>query len=754
MKFIKNRRIANVIVVVVIVIFLMAAIISSFIGYTSRQESVAFMDLHRQRAIVLAQSAIEAAVLKVKEEANVFPDNPFTLVKNYLKALKNPTASWFLKFRVPAFALSGGITGQSFMHDYSINAFLSVEGPPLNLPMDWAKKTYSAKDLKLEKLIKDLHMDGRAKVSVTVDFKQMRPIMSDEEGTILWEGAVTDDSEIQAAAKRVGTWIFEHLNLPDEINIEVGKYVTEAAAKCLPYADFPIIKDVVKWITDWITNSDFMKKYATIKIPIRKWLEKALDKIIKQLKIGDIEPISAKVVLEKLGTLDLVANVEYSLPYGKTYKIKVHATKDVKVIDIQPPNPLYSFYWKRKGGSKPTLSSTGGGLFEIRSFPFTFNDMAKILKGDFSPLTTLKALPGMIFVGAGGGEKHKIDTDIQDLLLLIGQYNDFLPRFPGYGFSHASWTFPSAYFGKIPVDAFVPDIPGVPNLCFGWGSLATVIKNTRKGGLFPGKVRLFGPWAVFPTINLSSGGNFYKRVVKLSGYCWPWIYLLFVTIPGGCMWTIRREETPYGYGFYNRGVTVRFNGKIENLYTPSQYRKKATYVYYTWKAFESDKSIRDKNGVIFLDGVIFIDTRKMKPAVLKGKFYGTGMIVVNGDVRIDGDIRHEPYVTVNGKKKKAPFSIICFGKITTARKVKVEAAVYAQNGVAVGKGGKMEIRGNLVCREFYPKDIKGDLIIRYDSRYTIASFGALIPYVSRYVPDRYYVVISRQYSSYKVYRTD
>ncbi len=714
----------------ILCLFILLLFIVNVVSFTRNQDYKVFHIANVEKAKNIAESAIEAANLKIRHEMNIAEKDAFKMVSKLVSALKDPQASWFWRFRVPGIITEAGFKNQTGLKDTTITASLSVSDIP-GMPKDWAKSelvTNSSKDeLGLNKIIEN--MGGTANIKVKSIFKQLRPITSEEDDIVLWEGAVTDDSQVQEMVSNVGTKLFGFLNLPKRIEVDLSQIAGGLEIDTpVPGLTIPLGKIL----------GDVFRNWGRIEIDISKWVDQAITKLAGSIQIADLIPIKANILIEKIGTLEHTVYVEF-YPNGSRipFKTKMVVTRDIKVVDLQGPNPLYTFFWQNKKNVRhadTAWAKTGGGYFVCNNLPF---DLFK--PGNIGEMQH----PGLICIG--GDKKQIIPTSYNDILLIFPKHNSVLPKFPGYGFSRGKWYIPSGY-RIVPCDIFIPNMVGMPNLCVGWIELAGFIYKVISSGFMPAKTQLFGSWCLHPTLNLSINGRVYKQICKVQtmGTNLPWLFLWFITIPGFAPWIYTFEEHPYGYSFYEQGPNPESNPVVENLYRCDQYKKKATYIYRNSAEFNSDKTIRDSNGVVLIDGVIYVDG----PLELSGKFYGAGQIAAKGNIVIKGDVRHS---FVEGKRTM-PFSLISFGKLVCNRNSVVEAAVYAKNGCEIN--GKLTIDGNFVCKVFDPKLIKKDFTINYKSRNTTASLLSLIPFVGRYAPDRYRVIMSEQYTSWKVVKFD
>lgn len=725
-----SRRAGLAIPLAVLCLFVLGVFLFNAVTFSRNQDFKAFHSANVEKARHIAESALESANLRIRREMNIADRDAWKMVSKMISELANPKASWFWKFRVPGILVDAGFEGQTGLRDTKVTATLSVSDIP-GIPKDWGKGVLvadsSRDELGLAEVLKAV--GGRADVKVTSIFKHLRPITSEHEPMVLWEGAVTDDSKIQQAVSNVGTKLFGFLGLPRRIEIDLSGIAGELSIDTpIPGLTIPLGQIL----------GDMFRNIARFDIDISKWVDKAIAKLAGSINIGDLLPVKANVLIEKIGTLEHTVEVDY-YPEGSRipFRTKVVATRDMKVVDLQAPNPLYTFYWLNKEDirhSDVDWAKTGGGLFVCNNLTFD------IFKPD-----SIRDLEHPGLIGIGGSKKQVIPTSYNDVLMIFPRHSPLIPKFPSYGFSRGKWYMPSGY-RIVPCDIFIPNMVGMNNLCVGWIELAGFIYKVISSGFIPAKTQFFGNWGLHPTLNLTINGNVYKQICKVQtmGVNTPWLFLAFVTIPGFAPYLYTMEEYPYGYSFYEQGPAPEGSYAVENIYKHDQYMKKATYVYKSTQEFMADRAIRDDNGVVFIDGVLYVDG----PLELSGKFYGAGQIVCRGDLTITGDVRH----TFVENDRKMPFSLISLGTLRCNRKSVVEGAVYAADGVEIT--APLTIDGNFVCRKFTPKGIAKDFKINYRSRNTTASLLALIPVVGRYAPDRYRAVMSQQYTSWKVVKLD
>ncbi len=722
-----------VIPLAIAVVSLLALTAYFTVNFSKNQDAKTFHVVNVENAKLLADAALEAGTYKVRTEMNDMGNlNPIDIIKGVVSMLSNPSSSWYLKMRVPGIIVTGGVTASTGIS--GVNAEISLSPDSLGLPPTWSKQTLNAGALGITQFIRELGGDdSRTKVELTMMLKDMKPVLSDG-GTVLWPGAATDDSFIQDWVKKLGNQLFDFLGLNDiKFKIDLSQFIKGLTISIM---GIPIrIGDIL---------ASVLGNFLTIDINVGAMLSKALENIAGQLKIGDIMPIKAAVVIEKLATIAYTVKVEY-VPSGSSIPIKleVEATRDVKVVDCAAPNPLYSFYWLNKDNKtygEESWGRTAGGKFKLMNLnldpdykgKFEINDVLSFFKGLFS--LKIVRFPGLCHIGGAG--KQKIPTGLNDLLLLYPGHTPAITMFGNYGYGKC--FLPRAFFlGAPPADA-IPWFPWISVPPIGVIGIVKVVKAIAdKSG---NNTQLFGDFCLSPPLNMKINGNVAKTFTRVDGVGFSFPVPFPPCMLGAGAYKYKTEEKGYSYSFFEKEPKAEPNGMIENLYAPDQYRKKSSIAFQSGSEFNSDSTIRDGAGVIKIDGIMYIEGS----ASVSGTFFGAGQLVVNGDLTVTGDIIHKPKTG----NRIIPFAIICFGTLRTTADCRILAPVYAKNGVAIN--GSTHIMGNLVCEKFNPGLIARDLTVWYTPEITTSSFLSLIPYVGRYVPDRYRSIIANQYSTYKI----
>jgi hypothetical protein len=193
----------------------------------------------------------------------------------------------------------------------------------------------------------------------------------------------------------------------------------------------------------------------------------------------------------------------------------------------------------------------------------------------------------------------------------------------------------------------------------------------------------------------------------------------------------------------------------ENIYSPYQYIKKASYYYKTTSDFADDVENRSafvdlgtgKLEKVFLcDGVSFVENTDGQGLFLPDlKVLGRGVIVAAGNIHLTGDIqRVEP--------PNAPLSMLSIvarnGAILNKSERSVEACLYADRGLMMPIYAKLKVYGNLVINQFNRKACQGTLDVHYESNRCHSSIMSYFKDISKYDPTRYQANISKKWRQF------
>jgi len=537
----------------------------------------------------------------------------------------------------------------------------------------------------------------------------------------------------------------------------------------------PVLKKPISWLFDF--------------------LESGLDTLFAEIKIDG--------VIEKLATVHYDCLAEY-YPAGSAFPVstRIEATRDLKVVDIGcAPEPLHSFFWLNeedkkyppedwgRTGASSSASAGFGGVFRINNLnldptysgKFSISQIFDFFNGILSG--EIIRFPGKCYIGGSG--PHELPTGINDFLLV---YPEHLPPFslldnPGFldGIYLPSQlmsdifdtlkriAIPAGKTGKkvnLPIpfvlDATIwfPNVPMPPMGMVGMVDMLFIVVPEmimKKNFTEKAKTQLFGEFALSPTLNGKVDGNVKKIFLKNMGVGFTVPTPFFGAPVGLGAYSYMEQKKPYTYSFiekiYEDDEAPEPADEIANLYEKDQYEKKASYVYENGEEFLNDSTTVDSNNQRKIDGVTFIKG----DLELSGDnpFFGSGLLVVDGDLKLKKcNIIHE-YIKKDetGTTRTVPFGIICFKKVIMEGNCNIRSSVYAEEGIEINGGsidGMCNIFGNLVCKAFDPKMIGGNLTVWYTPEVTSSSLLSLIPGVGRFIPDRYRVILSKRFSTFKV----
>jgi hypothetical protein len=120
---------------------------------------------------------------------------------------------------------------------------------------------------------------------------------------------------------------------------------------------------------------------------------------------------------------------------------------------------------------------------------------------------------------------------------------------------------------------------------------------------------------------------------------------------------------------------------------------------------------------------------------------GKGQIVCKNDIILDADVTHGDDETI--------LSLIARGgAIYFSGCSEVEAACYSNLAPVCNSTSIVKLKGNLVANEF-DRDQVLNLEIFYDTKKCTASYLSLIRDVGKFAPERYWVSLAKNWSTYK-----
>ena len=536
-------------------------------------------------------------------------------------------------------------------------------------------------------------------------------------------------------------------------------------------------------------------------IPIQdiiKKLEDAVHNCLPSFLQAFAGNLSWDVTVEKQGTFEVITHVEYwpnSTDGTKGNKIvkTLIAQRDFRVADVQPIASDYTFFvanskllyeneslenldnWK---GDDCIDWNEGSGDLVIHNMPSLtaiWNSVKNLFTFDFKDLLRELQLPGNVRIN-GTNEmvlkltmlpKLSLNLDIikkmEVLALILGHKEGKIEC----GSSHPSSDSKDSHqiipnFTQVTYNFFDNGKP------FDWGYFGGDGSVGSYWLPIPprfARTLLFGNFHIEFPFSLRAEGFLKKKythiklmLVKIYIPPIPIIGFLGMDIPVPWLWANSHEE-PYGFckfPAYESDEDAKSAWDPEdpanlpaNLYSPSQYLKKASYYYASSAEFQRDvenRSIEYKGKKTFIcDGVTFVnDNLWLKNMHVMGR----GVIVSAANIHIDGNITREDY---DEKGNPTLFSIVArSGSIITGySKRKVEACLFADKGIQVPIGGGLEVHGNLCINRCNRDDIGGNVDVYYESNHCRSSLLSMIRPIAKYEPTRYHVTISSKYSSFQ-----
>lgn len=193
----------------------------------------------------------------------------------------------------------------------------------------------------------------------------------------------------------------------------------------------------------------------------------------------------------------------------------------------------------------------------------------------------------------------------------------------------------------------------------------------------------------------------------------------------------------------------------DNLYSPTQYLKKASYFYRSSAEFNADIENRStyitvdgvEKKVFVCDGVSFVEGANGGGLFLREMdVMGRGIIVCAGNIHIGGNIRRID-------KPDGPLTMLTLvarnGAIINKGDNSVEACCYGDRGLMNTAFGKLRIFGNLVVNRFNRSDCQGDVDVHYESNRCHSSFISYFKDIAKYDITRYHVNISKKWREFQ-----
>ncbi|MGM0599683.1 MAG: hypothetical protein ACQETH_07660 [Candidatus Rifleibacteriota bacterium] len=542
---------------------------------------------------------------------------------------------------------------------------------------------------------------------------------------------------------------------------------------------------------------------------IKNEIDDEYDDLCDKIDEEQVEPdgfgSDAKVV-EKGGILEITGLIDY-YPHGKDHEDKITrklvSTLPFKVSDIQPIAPEYSFFVAASDkidedlssltGGKVNFDSSAGGVFMVHSVPegnFNFVDGFNFNSSE----DDFQRIPGMIRINA---------PDVIDLHTFVGTPDEpYLTEFnvmtspknnsqfmniPVFQWKSDPGTrdhevdFPVLFDPAPDMNPIIPvGLEGV-ELFFKQGGLAL----NKTPSLLYGKCHMEYPLGICmegpvnmvysnalikvkpsaevdldevdtssppPDVNLASMSEAFE-----SGDIGTYSELINdasveegedgVTENSQIFVDYQNINTlPYGmlnytsYSDPDEWDPARTDNLPANCYSLLQYAKKSTYFYETAQDFidnhprhPDDTDAYDINGVIYIKDTLTVESSL--------KVMGKGQIVCKNDIILDADVKH-------GDNESVLSLIARGGAIYFSGCSEIEAACYSNLAPVCNSSSMVKLTGNLVANEF-DRDQILNLEIFYDTKKCTASYLSLIRDVGKFAPERYWVSLAKNWSTYK-----
>lgn len=189
----------------------------------------------------------------------------------------------------------------------------------------------------------------------------------------------------------------------------------------------------------------------------------------------------------------------------------------------------------------------------------------------------------------------------------------------------------------------------------------------------------------------------------------------------------------------------------ENVYSPTQYLKKASYFYRTGDEFVADIENRvtsvnvggEERKAFVCDGVSYVEGGLTLPEM---NVTGRGIIVCGGNITIGGGIRRID-------RPDAPLTLFSLvarnGAVINTGDNTVEACLYGDRGLMNAPGNRIRIFGNLVVNQFNRSDSQGNIDVHYESNRCHSSFISYFKNIAKYDITRYQVNLSKKWRMFQ-----
>lgn len=526
---------------------------------------------------------------------------------------------------------------------------------------------------------------------------------------------------------------------------------------------------------------------------INKRIEEAIQNCLPKFLQAFAGNASFDVTVEKQGFFEVVTEVEYTphYPGGPTIKKKLIMHREFRVADIQPIASDYTFFVANSkllyekslenfdswAGNDHIKWNEGMGTIVIHNMPSIseiWDSIKNIFSFEIKELAQNLKLPGLVRINGTKEmllkltmfEKFPVGADALDVFKKMEIVALLTPHKDGK----------TACAGDHPSGSDKHSIiPGLKSVTYNFWDKGKPFDWGYFGGGDPGGIGTY--WLPIPPMFARTllFGNFHLEFpmsMRVEGYLkkvYTHIRLLLVKIyippipiigfagmdiPIPWFWAKAVKE-PYGfcqwppYKSDAEGKTAWDPNKKGNLpanvYSPTQYLKKASYFYASSHDFNKDIENRTiiHNGkpTFICDGVTFVNDNLWLNEPLH--VMGRGIIVAAANVHIGADITREEK-DANGNN--TVFSIVARNGaiVNHYGKHEVHACLFGDKGILNPIGATLTVHGNLVVNRFKRKDCQGDLHVYYDSNHCRSSLLSMIRPVAKWDPTRYYVTLSAQ----------
>jgi hypothetical protein len=194
----------------------------------------------------------------------------------------------------------------------------------------------------------------------------------------------------------------------------------------------------------------------------------------------------------------------------------------------------------------------------------------------------------------------------------------------------------------------------------------------------------------------------------------------------------------------------------DNVYSPHQYLKKASYYYDTTADFSKDvpnRSIEmevdgEMRQVFVCDGVTFVEGKDNQGLFFRNELYvmGRGMIVAAGNIHLKSIRRVDP---PDGPPTMLSIIARNGALINSGSNTVIDACLYGDRGLMNPFYGKIRINGNLVVNQFKRSDCQGTIHVHFQSNRTHSSLMSYFKDLAKYDPTRFHVSLSKKWREYQ-----